>query len=99
MITRPEILAIQKGGGIVLGQSRDCQCYSGVRGYSDRGVVGYGGIVLGQSRDCQCYSGVRGYSDIGVVGYGGIVLGQSRDCQCYSGVWDTLTEGLWGMEG
>ena len=24
--------------GIVLGQSRDCQCYSGVRGYSDRGV-------------------------------------------------------------
>ena len=38
-------------GGIVLGQSRDCQCYTGVRGYSDRGVVGYGGIVLGQSRD------------------------------------------------
>ena len=68
MITRPEILAIQEGGGIVLGQSRDCQCYTGVRGYSDRGVVGYGGIVLGQSRDCQCYLGVRGYSDRGVVG-------------------------------
>ena len=26
-------------GGIVLRQSRDCQCYTGVRGYSDRGVV------------------------------------------------------------
>ena len=59
MITRPEILAIREGGGIVLGQSRDCQCYSGVLGYSDIAVVGYGGIVLGQSRDCQCYTGVR----------------------------------------
>ena len=23
------------------------QCYTGVRGNSDRGVVGYGGVVLG----------------------------------------------------
>ena len=69
----PEIGAIQAYGKAILGQSQDCQCYTGVPGYSDRGVVAYGGVVLGRSRDCRCYTGVRGYSDKGVVGYRGAV--------------------------
>ena len=42
----------------------DGHCYSGIRGYSDKGV-GRRVDIPGLSMDGHCYSGIRGYSDKG----------------------------------
>ena len=46
------------------GLSMDGHCYSGIRGYSDKGGGGRGDIP-GLSVDGQSYSGIQGYSDKG----------------------------------
>ena len=55
---------LTRGGRVdIPGLSMDGHCYSGIRGYSDKG----GGRVdiPGLSMDGHCYSGIRGYSDKG----------------------------------
>ena len=47
-----------------------CQCYYGIQGYSDTGVI-VCAAVLGSSLDCQCYYGIEGYSDTVVIVCGG----------------------------
>ena len=54
---------LTRGGRVdIPGLSMDGHCYSGIRGYSDKG----GGRVdiPGLSMDGHCYSGIRGYSDM-----------------------------------
>ena len=51
------------------GLSMDGHCYSGIRGYSDKGGGGRVDIP-GLSMDGHGYSGIRGYSD---KGGGGVV--------------------------
>ena len=86
-----------QGWVVIPGQSRDCRCNSGVRGYSDRGVPGGWVVIPGQSRDCRCNSGVRGYSDRGVPGGWVVIPGQSRDCRCNSGVLGYSDRGVPGV--
>ena len=51
------------------GLSMDGHCYSGIRGYSDKGGGGRVDIP-GLSMDGHGYSGIRGYSDKGGGGGG-----------------------------
>ena len=43
----------------------DGHCYSGIRGYSDKGGGGRRVDIPGLSMDGHSYSGIRGYSDKG----------------------------------
>ena len=82
------------------GLSMDGHCYSGIRGYSDKGGGGGGRVdIPGLSMDGHSYSGIRGYSDKGGGGEGWTSLDYPWMVTVTLASADTLTRGGGGEEG